>query len=95
MSGLLPSGLAQLADGGGWQDAAWVAVDLRLLLFLILIAALGSVGVCIIVIRQRRWLEFAAGFLVTFALLLTVLVVAFNGIAQYPVFVVESFFPFP
>lgn len=91
-----PGLLAQLAEGGsGWQYAAWVALDLRLLLFLALISALGSLGVCIILVRRQRWVEMTAAFIVTFGLMLTVLVMLFNSIAHYPVFVVESFFPFP
>ncbi len=91
-----PTFLAQVAKGGGgWQYAAWVALDLRLLLFLALISALGSIGVCIILVRRQRWVDMTAAFIVTFTVTLTLLIVVFNGIAHYPVFVVESFFPFP
>ena len=87
--------LAQVVEGSGWRYAAWVALDLRLLLFLILISSLGAVGICIILVRRRRWLDLIAGYLVSFLSLLVLLIIVFNNIAHYPVFVVESFFPFP
>ncbi|MCB9787591.1 MAG: hypothetical protein H6744_12995 [Deltaproteobacteria bacterium] len=79
----------------GWTYAAWVAVDLRLLLFLALIAVLGATGLCILFVRRRRPLDVAAVFFLGFVAILVVLVAVFNGIAHYPVFRVESFFPFP
>lgn len=81
--------------GAQWRYAAWVAFDLRLLLFLILIAALGAMGIAAMFVRHDRLSEHLATFIVSFAVLFIVLVLVFNTIAHYPVFVVESFFPFP
>ncbi len=79
----------------GWTYAAWVAVDLRLLLFLALIALLGATGVCILFVRRRRPLDVASAFFLGFIGIFATLLVIFNSIAHYPVFRVESFFPFP
>ena len=79
----------------GWQYAAWVAVDLRLLLFLLFISLLSAFGVCLIVVRKRDWTKFAATFIVAYGLSLSALILIFNVIAHYPVFQVQSFFPFP
>lgn len=86
---------ALAASGMEWRYAAWVALDLRLLLFLVLISALGALAICAIVLRERRWAEIAAVFALGFLGLFVGLVLVFNAIANYPVFVVESFFPFP
>lgn len=79
----------------GWTYAAWVAVDLRLLLFLALISTLGATGVCILFIRRRRAMDVASAFLLSFVGIFATLLLVFNSIAHYPVFRVESFFPFP
>lgn len=81
--------------GEGWQYAAWVAVDLRLLFFLMFISLLSSFGVCLILVRKRDVTRVLATFIVAFTISLSALIVVFNNIAHYPVFDVRSFFPFP
>jgi len=83
------------AASSGWRYAAWVAVDLRLLIFVMLVSALTAAGVAALVVRGRRAWDYASVFVVAFALTLGLSLAIFNGIAQYPVFVIESFFPFP
>ncbi|MDP6945091.1 MAG: hypothetical protein QF464_13160 [Myxococcota bacterium] len=83
------------ATGDGWQYAAWIALDLRLLLFLMFISLLASFGVCLIMTTRRDWLRLAAMFLVSYVAILSLLITIFNVVAHYPVFKVESFFPFP
>ena len=78
-----------------WHYAGWVVLDLRLLIFLIALAAVGSVGVCLVLVKPWRWVVAVATFIVSSTVLLTGLVFLFNGIAGYPVFVVERFFSFP
>lgn len=78
-----------------WHYAAWVALDLRLLLFIGLISLLTAAGISALFARGRSHIEVAALFIVSFTVSLTLCVVVFNAIAHYPVFVVESFFPFP
>lgn len=87
--------LADAAASSGWHYAAWVAVDLRLLIFILLIAALTGAGVAALVVKRRRVWDYAAVFITTFAVTLLVCLLIFNEIAQYPVFVIESFFQFP
>lgn len=86
---------ALAATSSGWRYAAWVAVDVRLLIFVVLVSALTAAGVAALVVRQRRVWDYAAVFVVSFVLTLGLSLLIFNGLAQYPVFVIESFFPFP
>ncbi len=79
----------------GWHYAAWVAIDVRLLLFLALIALLSSVGFCLLFIRRRDPMVTTASFIVAFTIVFGLLVLIFNSIAHYPVFSVQSFFAFP
>ena len=81
--------------GDGWQYAAWVAVDLRLLFFLVFISVLSAMGICLILVRQRDLLRLSATFVVAFTVSLALLITVFNVIAHYPVFQIQSFFPFP
>ncbi len=78
-----------------WQYAAWVAIDVRLLVLVVLVSMLTAAGVCALAVRTRRWVELAAAFLLCFSATFIVSVLVFNELAQYPVFVVESLFPFP
>ena len=83
------------SPGDGWQYAAWIALDLRLLFFLMFVSLLATSGVCLIVIKRRDWLQFTSLFIVSYALILSALIAVFNLVAHYPVFKVESLFPFP
>lgn len=78
-----------------WHYAGWVSVDVRLLLFLVMLSVVGSVGTTAILGRERTRVELAAIFIVSFCALLAILVLIFNQLASYPVFVVDAFFPFP
>tara|TARA_B100000530_G_scaffold250635_1_gene164883 strand:- start:282 stop:554 length:273 start_codon:yes stop_codon:yes gene_type:complete len=78
-----------------WHYAGWVVLDLRLLIFLVILACVGSIGVCLVLVKPWRWIVAAATFIVSTTVLLTALVIIFNGIAGYPVFVIERFFTFP
>jgi len=78
-----------------WHYAGWIVLDLRLLIFLVALAFVGSIGVCLVVVKPWRWVVAVATFIVSSTALLTALIVLFNGIAGYPVFVVERFFSFP
>ncbi len=84
-----------LADDAGWRYAAWVAVDLRLLLFVVLFAALASVGVSAMLVRSGRFRDMVAIFIIGFTVILTAALLIFNEVAQHPVLVVEAAFPFP
>ena len=78
-----------------WHYAGWVVLDLRLLIFLVALAFVGSVGVCLVIVKPWRWVVAVATFIVSSTVLLAALVILFNGIAGYPVFVIERFFSFP
>ena len=78
-----------------WHYAGWISVDVRLLLFLLMLSAVGGMGITAIVARGRSRAEIGATWLLFCVGLLTVLVLLFNHIAAYPVFTVEAFFPFP
>jgi len=79
----------------GWHYAAWVSVDLRLLVFVVLIAALASGGVSAILVKSRQWRDYVSVYIIAFAVVFAIALLIFNEIAHYPVFVVEAFFPFP
>ena len=84
-----------IEPGDGWQYAAWVAVDLRLVFFLMFVALLSALGVSLILVRQRDLIRLSATFIVAYTVSFGLLVLVFNTIAHYPVFQVQSFFPFP
>lgn len=86
---------AEEPEASSWHYAAWVAIDLRLLIFIVLISALTAIGICAFFVRYRSRIELAAAFLLAFVASFFVLVLIFNQIAHYPVFVIESMFPFP
>jgi len=100
MSGAL-SGLGQglgptlLEVDHSWHYAAWVSLDLRLLIFVLLISALTAAGISAILVKSRRLRDHVAVFIVAFALTFAVALLVFNEIAHHPVFVVEALFPFP
>ncbi|MFO0746504.1 MAG: hypothetical protein U1F43_12640 [Myxococcota bacterium] len=79
----------------GWRYAAWVALDLRLLLFVLSIAGLAAAGVAALVVKNGRRRDFGAVFVLVLMLTLPLTIFLFNEVAQHPVFVVEAFFPFP
>jgi hypothetical protein len=78
-----------------WHYAGWVSVDVRLLLFLVMLSVVGSLGITAIVARDRSRAEIGATWLLFGVTLLAILILMFNHIAAYPVFAVEAFFPFP
>lgn len=92
LSRLLASPLPAPVLAEGWLYAAWVAVDLRLLLFVVLISLLGATGTTLLFARRRDPLQTTATFLVAFTVLFAVLVLVFNTLASYPVFSIQSFF---
>lgn len=94
MTRFAPAALLAEADHG-WHYAAWVSVDVRLLVFVLLIAALSSAGISAIVVKSRHLRDYLAVFVLTFAVVFALVLLVFNEIAHYPVFVVEAFFPFP
>ncbi len=83
------------ADPTSYYYAAWVSVDMRLLMFLALISLLTALGSTVFFVRRQDPILWTASFIVAFTISLGLLVAIFNTIAAYPVFVVQSFFPFP
>ncbi len=68
---------------------------MRLLVFVLLIAALTAAGVTAIIVKRRVIRDYLAVFLIAFAVAVAACLLIFNEIAHHPVFVVEAFFPFP
>ena len=79
----------------GWRYAAWVVVDFRLLVFVLLVSGLAGAGLTALLVKKRMWQLYAATFLLTFIAIFVFLTVVFNAIADYPVFAIRSMFPFP
>jgi len=84
-----------LAETESWHYAAWIAIDVRLVLFAALLAALTAAGVASLLIRSGRLRDYLSVWLLTFVALFIVTVFFMNEVAQHPVFVVEALFPFP
>lgn len=84
-----------LAADEGWHYAAWISIDVRLVLFATLLAALTAAGVSSLLVRSPRLRDYLSVWLLTFVALFAVTVFFMNEVAQHPVFVVEALFPFP
>lgn len=83
-------------DGMGQHlYAGWIVLDLRLLVFVVLISLFLTVSVITLFVRGRRWHEYVTIFVATYSLAFVVILAIFNWIASYPVFRVEALFPFP
>lgn len=77
-----------------WRYAAWIALDLRLLVFVTLIAALSAAGVSALVVKSNRRKDLGAVFVLALVVTFPLTIFLFNEVAHHPVFVVEAFFPF-
>lgn len=75
--------------------AGWIVLDLRLLVFVILISLFLTVSVITLFVRGRRWHEYVTIFLAVYAIAFVLILLIFNLIARYPVLRVEALFPFP
>ena len=75
--------------------AAWLVFDLRLLIFVVLISLFLTLGIIALFFRGRRWHEYLTAFVSIYIAMLIVTILIFNGIASYPVFLVEDVFAFP
>lgn len=87
--------MSWLAVEAGWRYAAWIALDLRLVLFAALLAALSAAGLSALLVRSTRMRDYLAVWVLGFTALFTLIVFFMNEVAQHPVFVVEALFPFP
>ena len=83
------------SQNNSWHYAGWISVDMRLLVFLLMLSVVGAVGATAILGRERSKAELGAIYIIAFWALLVSLVLVFNQLAGYPVFVVDAFFPFP
>ena len=75
--------------------AGWIVVDVRLLAFVLMISLFLVVSIISLLIRGRRWHEYVTLFVALYTLSVAVILIIFNWIAQYPVFRIETMFPFP
>ena len=95
MTSLFPHRLVAAEAEAGWHYAAWVAIDVRLFVFLLLISLLTAAGIAALVVKRKTFWDYAATFIVSFTGTLLLCLLIFNEVAQYPVFVVETVFAFP
>ena len=84
-----------MSDSHPYHYAAWVVLDLRLLIFVVMIALFMTSGLLAIVFRGRRWHEYVSMGVTVYLGLLSLLIVVFNVVASYPIFRIEAFFRFP
>ena len=78
-----------------WHYAAWVALDLRLLLLTLVVSLLATAGVGALYIGRKRPTEVMAISVLFFLLFFAGCVVVLNHVFHYPAFVIESIFTFP
>lgn len=88
-------GVMTPAAPSSWHYAGWIAVDVRLLLFIVFISALTAGGTTALFARGKTRPQIAALYMTSLVVIVALSVLLFNQIATYPVFVVESFFPMP
>ena len=82
-------------SGNPYAYAGWFVVDARLLGFILLFSLFLTVGTLAIFARdktRKQLVSIGAGL---YAVTVIVTVLLLNGILRYPVFRIESFFPFP
>ena len=84
--------VASVAESEGWHYAAWIAIDFRLALFAMLLAALTAAGISSLVVRSTRLRDYLSVWLLAFVTLFVATVFFMNEVAQHPGFVVESLF---
>jgi hypothetical protein len=78
-----------------YHYAAWVVLDLRLLVFVLLISGFVTLGLVVLFFRGRRWHEWVTASISIFFVMTVLAVFIFNRVAAYPVFLIEDIFPFP
>lgn len=78
-----------------WHYGAWVAIDVRLFVFVMLVSVLAATGITLWVAKRRHWIEVSATFIVSFTLTFVAFLSLLNGLSDYPVFAIRSMFPFP
>jgi hypothetical protein len=74
--------------------AGWFVLDLRLLVFVLLVGILLTAGTLAIGFRKRQWAEIVSAGFSLYIMIVAGLIVLLNVVFYYPVFRVESFFPF-
>jgi hypothetical protein len=84
-----------LSESHPYHYAAWIVLDARLLVFVLMIALFMTTGLLAIVYRGRRWHDYVSVGVAVYIGILSLLVLVFNTVAKYPIFRVESFFQFP
>jgi len=71
----------------------WIAVDVRLLLFLALLSSGVSSLLLGLLVRRRAWHEYLTLFVATATILFVLGLVLLQTVLDYPVIVSRDFFP--
>lgn len=77
----------------GGLYAGWVVVDVRLLVFLVLLTLGISSLLLALLVRRRAWHEYVTLFISVSSLLFLLAVLLLQTILNYPVLVERDFFP--
>jgi len=75
--------------------AGWFVVDIRLMIFVVLISLFTALGIMALTFKGKHWHEYVTFFLSVFVGVLFIAIAVFNAVASYPVFRVEEFFKLP
>ena len=73
--------------------AGWLVLDVRLLLFLVLLCAGITLLLLAVLVRRRAWHEYVSLFVASWAVLVALGLLLLQTILSYPVVVERDFFP--
>lgn len=73
--------------------AGWIVIDVRLLVFLVLLCAGVSLLLLAFLVKRRAWHEYVTLFFAMASLLFLVSLLMLQTVLNYPVIVERSFFP--
>jgi len=75
--------------------AGWFVVDIRLLIFTVVVSLLVTVGTMSMISKGRKRKELLKTGVFFFVASVVFNILILNTVFDYPVFRIESFFPFP
>ncbi len=84
-----------MSGNNPYAYAGWFVVDARLLGFILLFSLFLTVGTLAIMFRDKTRSELAYIGAGLYSATVVVTILLLNSILRYPVFRIESFFPFP
>ncbi len=75
--------------------AGWIVLDLRMIIFILLISLFLTTSIVTMFVRNRAWHEYMTIFVALYSLAVVLQVVVLNVLLSQPVLRIEALFPFP